>query len=144
MKTDLDPIIRVSELRKTFKVSKRARGFLGHLANVFVPMYETRTAVNGVSFEIKRGEAVGLIGSNGAGKSTTMKMLSGILYPDSGSIEVAGFVPYRQRREYVANIGAAFGQKSQLSWDLPKSNTIAKERMEFRHACRRPMDSTRR
>jgi ABC-2 type transport system ATP-binding protein len=112
-------IIRVDKLRKTFKVSKRPRGFLGHVANLFVPMYETRVAVNGVCFEIKQGEAVGLIGSNGAGKSTTMKMLSGILYPDSGSIEVAGFVPYRQRREYVANIGAVFGQKSQLSWDLP-------------------------
>jgi ABC-2 type transport system ATP-binding protein len=112
-------IIRVDSLRKAFKVSKRPRGFLGHVANLFAPMYETRMAVNGISFAIDQGEAVGLIGSNGAGKSTTMKMLSGILYPDSGSIEVAGFVPYRQRREYVANIGAVFGQKSQLSWDLP-------------------------
>jgi ABC-2 type transport system ATP-binding protein len=112
-------IIRVDRLRKTFKVSKRPRGFLGHVANLFFPMYETKTAVSGVSFEIKKGESVGLIGANGAGKSTAMKILSGILYPDSGSIEVAGFVPYRQRREYVANIGAVFGQKSQLSWDLP-------------------------
>ena len=55
---------------------------------------------------------------NGAGKSTTIKMLSGILYPDSGDMQVAGYVPYKQRKEYVANIGVVFGQKSQISWDL--------------------------
>jgi len=113
------PLIRVEKLKKTFKVSKRPRGLVGHVANLIAPRYESRVAVNGISFDIDRGEAVGVIGPNGAGKSTTMKMLSGILYPDEGSIAVAGFVPYRQRKEYVANIGAVFGQKSQLSWDLP-------------------------
>lgn len=62
---------------------------------------------------------VGFIGPNGAGKSTTIKMLSGILYPDGGSLQVAGYIPYRQRREYVSKIGVVFGQKSQLQWDLP-------------------------
>lgn len=62
---------------------------------------------------------VGFIGPNGAGKSTTVKMLSGILYPDSGEIHIAGYVPYKQRKEYVANIGVVFGQKTQLTWDLP-------------------------
>ena len=72
-----------------------------------------------VSFSIEKGEMVGFIGPNGAGKSTTIKMLSGILCPDKGSIVVNGYVPYRQRKAYVAGIGVVFGQKSQLQWDLP-------------------------
>jgi ABC-2 type transport system ATP-binding protein len=62
---------------------------------------------------------VGFIGPNGAGKSSTIKMLSGILCPDKGSISVGGFIPYKQRKAYVGNIGVVFGQKSQLQWDLP-------------------------
>lgn len=112
-------IIRVENIKKTFKVNKRANGLFGHIANLFIPKFEYIQAVQGISFEIDEGEAVGFIGANGAGKSTTIKMLSGILYPDEGSIEVLGYVPYKQRKAYVSNIGVIFGQKSQLSWDLP-------------------------
>lgn len=112
-------LIEVRDVSKTFKVSKRGRGIPGMVANLFVPKYEKKQAVKGVSFTIEEGEMVGFIGPNGAGKSTTIKMLSGILYPDSGSLQVAGYIPYRQRREYVAKIGVVFGQKSQLQWDLP-------------------------
>ena len=62
---------------------------------------------------------MGYIGPNGAGKSTTVKALSGILVPDSGRCEVLGYVPWRDRREYVAHIGVVFGQRTQLWWDLP-------------------------
>jgi len=112
-------IIKVTNLHKTFKISKRPKGLPGTIANLFAPKYSVKTAVNGISFEIQRGEAVGFIGANGAGKSTTIKMISGILYPDSGSIEVLGFDPHKQRKQYVSHIGVVFGQKSQLSWDLP-------------------------
>ena len=111
-------MIEVSGLCKTFKIQKRAQGFIGALKNVFYPEHELKKAVNDVSFSIKEGEMVGFIGPNGAGKSTTVKMLSGILCPDSGQITVAGYTPHKQRKEYVANIGVVFGQKSQLSWDL--------------------------
>lgn len=111
-------IIDVQNLCKTFKIHKRGRGFGGAVKNIFHPVYEQKKAVDDVSFSIKEGEMVGFIGPNGAGKSTTVKMLSGILYPDSGSVSVAGYIPYRQRKEYVANIGVVFGQKSQISWDL--------------------------
>ncbi len=114
-----DTLIKVDNIKKSFKINKRANGLPGHIANLFVPKYEMRKAVDGINFEIKKGEAVGFIGSNGAGKSTTIKMLSGILYPDEGNIEIAGFIPYKQRKAYVSNIGVVFGQKSQLSWDLP-------------------------
>lgn len=111
-------IIDVRNISKTFKISKRMNGFGGMVANIFHPKYEYKKAVDDVSFNIKQGEMVGFIGPNGAGKSTTVKMLSGILYPDSGSIEIAGYIPHKQRKEYVANIGVVFGQKSQISWDL--------------------------
>ena len=113
------PLIEVKGISKTFKISKRSKGIPSILANVFKPKYEYKKAVNDISFCINEGEIVGFIGPNGAGKSTTVKMLSGILYPDSGEIQIAGFTPYKQREEYVANIGVVFGQKSQLAWDLP-------------------------
>ncbi len=111
-------IIDVQNICKTFKITKRKSGFKGSISNIFHPEYEHKKAVNDISFKIREGEMVGFIGPNGAGKSTTVKMLSGILYPDSGSINIAGYVPYKQRKEYVANIGVVFGQKSQISWDL--------------------------
>ena len=111
--------IEVKEVSKTFKVNKRSAGIPGMIANMFGPKFENKKAVDGISFDIESGEMVGFIGPNGAGKSTTIKMLSGILCPDSGSISVNSYVPYRQRKEYVAGIGVVFGQKSQLQWDLP-------------------------
>ena len=78
-------IIDVQNISKTFKITKRKRGFKGALENIFHPENEYKKAVNDISFNIKEGEMVGFIGPNGAGKSTTVKMLSGILYPDSGN-----------------------------------------------------------
>ena len=111
--------IEVKNISKEFKVNKRSAGIPGMIANMFVPKYEIKKAVQNLSFSIEKGEMVGFIGPNGAGKSSTIKMLSGILCPDSGSITVNGFVPYKQRKAYVGNIGVVFGQKSQLQWDLP-------------------------
>ena len=111
--------IEVKDISKDFKVNKRSAGIPGMIANMFVPKFEIKKAVNDLSFTIEKGEMVGFIGPNGAGKSSTIKMLSGILCPDKGSITVGGFVPYKQRKSYVGNIGVVFGQKSQLQWDLP-------------------------
>lgn len=80
---------------------------------------ETLTAVDRMSFRVERGDAVGYIGANGAGKSTTIKMLTGILVPTAGSVRTCGLEPVRQRRELAARIGVVFGQRSQLWWDLP-------------------------
>lgn len=112
-------LIEADNVSKTFRVSKRQKGFLGMAANLLAPKYERKEAVKNISFSIEQGEMVGFIGPNGAGKSTTIKMLSGILYPDSGEIKVGGYIPYKQRKAYVGNIGVVFGQKSQLQWDLP-------------------------
>ena len=111
--------IEVKGISKEFKVNKRGAGIPGMIANMFVPKYEIKHAVNNLSFNIEKGEMVGFIGPNGAGKSSTIKMLSGILCPDKGTISVNGYIPYKQRKAYVRNIGVVFGQKSQLQWDLP-------------------------
>lgn len=112
-------LIEVSNVSKSFRVSKRGAGIPGMIANMFAPKYEEKKAVNDISFTIEKGEMTGFIGPNGAGKSTMIKMLSGILYPNRGTIHVNGYDPYKQRKEYVAEIGVVFGQKSQLQWDLP-------------------------
>ncbi|TEW49268.1 ABC transporter ATP-binding protein [Psychromonas algicola] len=115
----METVIEGKRLKKTFKISKREKGLFGHLANLFLPKYIHKKAVDDISFTIKKGDAVGFIGANGAGKSTTIKMLSGILSPTEGSVTALGLSPDKDRIEYVAKIGAIFGQKSQLSWDLP-------------------------
>lgn len=119
MVVKMENLIEVKNVSKTFKVNKRANGVPGMVANLFVPKFEKKQAVKDISFSIKEGEMVGFIGPNGAGKSTTIKMLSGILHPEKGEITVNGFVPYKQRKNYVGSIGVVFGQKSQLQWDLP-------------------------
>jgi ABC-2 type transport system ATP-binding protein len=113
-----DPLIHVRDLSKNFRSFKRREGVWGSIQNLFVREYRTVAAVERVSFEIDRGEMVGYIGPNGAGKSTTIKMLTGILVPSSGEIRINGYVPYRQRRQYVKTIGVVFGQRTQLWWDI--------------------------
>lgn len=112
-------VIVANELSKGYKISKRNPGIVGGLKSLFHKEYEEVNALNGVSFQIREGELVGYIGPNGAGKSTTIKILSGILTPDSGQCEVLGKIPYRDRIDYVKNIGVVFGQRTQLWWDLP-------------------------
>jgi len=88
-----------------------------------------KKAVDDISFTIRDGEIVGYIGSNGAGKSTTIKMMTGIMMPTSGECLVNGVNPSKQRKENAKEIGVVFGQRTQLWWDLPLSEsfTILKE-----------------
>src|ERR1700693_3370576 len=113
-----EPIIYVRDLCKHFRSFHRREGMWGSIQNLFVRDYRTIAAVDRVGFSIERGEMVGYIGPNGAGKSTSIKMLTGILVPTSGEIRVNGFVPFRQRRQYVKTIGVVFGQRTQLWWDI--------------------------
>ena len=114
----MPPIIDVDNLTKEFRTFRRREGVWGALTNLFVREYVTVTAVDHVSFSIQRGEMVGYIGANGAGKSTTIKMLTGILVPTSGRVISNGYVPYRERRRYTQHLGAVFGQRTQLWWDI--------------------------
>jgi ABC-2 type transport system ATP-binding protein len=112
-------IITVANLQKHFKVLKHHRGFWGTLRNLTTREAKLVRAVDGISFEIQPGELVGYLGPNGAGKSTTIKMLTGLLVPSGGELWVNGHIPWRERQTYVARIGAVFGQRTTLWWDLP-------------------------
>lgn len=113
------PIISVENLKKEYKINVKKEGLTGAVLSLFNPKYEIKEAVKGVNFNIEEGEMVGYIGANGAGKSTTIKMLTGILTPTSGKILVNGLVPTKNRIKNNMKIGAVFGQRTQLWWDIP-------------------------
>jgi viologen exporter family transport system ATP-binding protein len=114
----MPPLVEVRDLAKEFRTFKRREGVLGAVQNLFVRERVIVRAVDHINFSIEPGEMVGYIGANGAGKSTTIKMLTGILVPTGGHVTANGFVPYRDRRHYTKHIGVVFGQRTQLWWDI--------------------------
>ena len=137
-------MIEVNELSKIFRKPVRGTGVSGMVKTLFSRKYEEIRAVDGISFTVPDGQIMGYIGANGAGKSTTIKMMCGILTPTSGSILIDGVEPYRKRQQVAQHIGVVFGQKTQLWWDIPLiesfkvlkeiyriSDADYKERMDF-------------
>ncbi|TMV47433.1 ATP-binding cassette domain-containing protein [Paenibacillus mesophilus] len=112
-------LIEVRELCKTYTTHQRGHTFKEALKSLVFRKTIEVPAVKGISFQVRQGEIVGFLGPNGAGKSTTLKILTGVLHPTAGDVRVMGYVPWKQRKSYVARIGAVFGQKSQLLWDIP-------------------------
>lgn len=112
-------LIKAEDLNKTFRIYNQGEGLKDYLKSFISRDYREVHAVEGLNLDIEEGEMIGYIGSNGAGKSTTVKMLTGILEPSSGSIEVDGRDPQKERKKNAMNIGVVFGQKTQLWWDLP-------------------------
>jgi ABC-2 type transport system ATP-binding protein len=117
-------MIRVRDLRKEYAVHKRPPGVMNAVRSLVRRTYETVVALDGVSFEIAPGERVGFLGPNGAGKTTTLKVLSGLLHPTSGVTTVDGHVPHRRDEAFLKKIMLVLGQKQQLVWDLPPSETF--------------------
>jgi len=111
-------VIEVEHLRKEFKSYSSRSGLKGAFRDLFTRNYKTIQAVDDISFSVKKGEMVGYIGENGAGKSTTIKMLTGILTPSAGKVLVNGMNPHKEREKFVRTIGVVFGQRSQLWWDI--------------------------
>ena len=112
-------LINVENLKKVYKLKERHDGLIGTIKDFIVPKYYYKTAVNNINIQIKEGECVGYIGENGAGKSTTIKMLTGILHPTNGEVTIDGLIPYKERIKNNFKIGTVFGQRSSLWWDLP-------------------------
>ncbi len=117
-------VISVKNLKKSFRIYKKEEGVMGSIKSLFNRKYEDVNAVNDISFEIQKGEFIGFIGPNGAGKTTTLKMLTGLLYPTSGEVRVLGYTPQKRDRSYLKRISLVMGQKSQLWWDLPASDSF--------------------
>lgn len=116
-------MILVQNIYKSYRV--RQGGLLS-------PSLGIMEAVKNISFEIPRGEIVGYLGPNGAGKSTTIKILTGLLVPDRGNVEISGIVPWKERRVHVARLGAVFGQRTTLWWDLPVRESLELLRHVYR------------
>ncbi|HHJ7995902.1 TPA: ATP-binding cassette domain-containing protein [Streptococcus pyogenes] len=116
-------MIEVSHLQKNFSKTIKEPGLKGALKSFVHPQREIFEAVKDLSFEVPKGQILGFIGANGAGKSTTIKMLTGILKPTSGYCRINGKIPQDNRQDYVRDIGAVFGQRTQLWWDLALQET---------------------
>jgi ABC-2 type transport system ATP-binding protein len=112
-------IIDVKDLSKSFMTVRKQAGLRGSIKGLIKPERQEIAAVKNISFSIERGERLAFIGPNGAGKSTTIKMLVGILFPSSGSATVLDLIPWKARERLSYQIGAVFGQKSQMWYHLP-------------------------
>ena len=117
-------MIEVKNVSKEFKKIIKEPGLKGSVKSLFHKYQEIVKAVDDFSFSVEKGVILGFIGPNGAGKSTAIKMLTGILTPTSGEIMINGQIPYKNRKKYVKEIGVVFGQRTQLWWDLPLSETF--------------------
>lgn len=117
-------MIEVEGLIKHYRVHSRAPGVLAAARALFSRPAQIVKAVDGISFRIEAGERVGFLGPNGAGKTTTLKMLSGLLFPSGGKATVAGHIPFERTPAFLKSIMLVAGQKQQLLWDLPPSETF--------------------
>ena len=122
-------MIEVEHLQKNFVKTVKEPGLKGALRSFIHPEKQTFEAVKDLTFEVPKGQILGFIGANGAGKSTTIKMLTGILKPTSGFCRINGKIPQDNRQDYVKDIGVVFGQRTQLWWDLAlqETYTVLKE-----------------
>ena len=117
-------VIRVEHLKKEFEYYKKGTGLQGSLHNLFHREMLKKEAVKDISFSVERGEMIGLLGPNGAGKTTTLKMLSGILFPTAGEVEIDGYIPWERKNAIKRRFSIVMGQKNQLWWDLPASDSF--------------------
>ena len=124
-------ILRVRALRKEFAVHERPPGVAAALRSMLHREYKKIIAVDGIDLDIQPGERVGFLGPNGAGKTTALKIFSGLLHPTSGEVLVDGHEPRRREDAFLKKIMLVLGQKQQLLWDLPPSETFELNRAVY-------------
>lgn len=118
-------MIHVENLCKDFYSNKKYEGFGGAIKSLFSNEKIVKKAIEGINFDIAEGEIAGYIGLNGAGKSTTIKIMTGLMTPTAGKCIINGLEPYKNRKIHTKNIGVVFGQRTQLWWDLPVSESFS-------------------
>ena len=116
--------IQISNLTKSFKMFKRTAGLKGALKSFINRKYSNFLALKNITVEIEKGEIVGILGENGAGKTTLIKLMVGLLHPTEGEVIIDGHNPWKRNHEYLRNVAIVMGQKNQLWWDIPASESF--------------------
>jgi ABC-2 type transport system ATP-binding protein len=125
------PLIELSDLTKVYRVPIKPPGLWGSIRSLWHREHRRVRAVDGISFTVEPGERVGFLGPNGAGKTTTLKMLTGLLHPTSGTCRVAGHRPQDRHPAFLSAITLVMGQKQQLLWDVPATETFLLNRAVY-------------
>jgi ABC-2 type transport system ATP-binding protein len=112
-----DTVVELVDVWKTYYQRQRPESLKETFRELIRPTVKTIEALKGVDLRVDRGEMVAYAGANGAGKSTTIKLLSGLMVPDKGRVRVFGMDPAADRVAYVRNISVVFGQRTELWWD---------------------------
>ena len=116
--------IHVKNISKSFTSFKREAGLKGALQSFLNRKYETFHALQNINLDVDSGEIVGILGENGAGKTTLIKLLVGLMYPSDGSIHIDDYTPWKRKNEFLKQISVVMGQKNQLWWDIPASESF--------------------
>ncbi len=124
-------ILKCKNVTKVYKVKQAGDSFKGLIEGIFSPKYEQVISVNNIDIELTNGTCLGVLGTNGSGKSTLTKMLTGLLEPTSGDIQVLGHKPAKRSRDFLKNIGVVFGHKSSLWWDLPLIESFKSQKLIY-------------
>ena len=117
-------LIKINNITKSFKLFQRSAGLKGALKSFFNRQYKIFTALDDINLQIDKGEVIGILGENGAGKTTLIKLMVGLLHPNNGSISVDGYNPWDRNHNFLSNISVVMGQKNQLWWDIPASESF--------------------
>jgi len=116
--------IKISNLTKSFKMFKRTAGLRGALKSFFNRKYTNFFALKQINLELEKGEIIGILGENGAGKTTLIKLMVGLLHPTEGDVVINGYNPWKRNHEYLRGVTIVMGQKNQLWWDIPASESF--------------------
>jgi len=126
------PVIEVAGLAKDYRVFDKPEGLLASVTGLFHRTSRLVQALRGVDLTVGRGEFVALLGPNGAGKTTFLKLLSGIITPSRGAARVLGYVPWERADDFRRRFALVMGQRNQLWWDLPATESFRLHREIYR------------
>ncbi len=125
-------IIEIRQLVKTYRVYQKQEGLRASLRGLFRRVHRDVDAVRGIDLDVEQGEFVAFLGPNGTGKTTTLKILSGVIHPTSGRVSVMGYVPWKRENAYRRRFALVMGQKNQLWWDLPAQESFRLHQQIYR------------